>query len=445
MTTAEHPEDRFFRTAFLKSLTANIDALAKVKSEVLATPRVITVGGEWGSGKTWIASELEKRLRAEEGRRIVSIDVFRYDHHDDPFSVIASSIYSELKPSEPQKKKFFKAAGAVMKSAAPIAMKAALSVGMKAIGITDEAKDEIAKQVTDASSEAAGKLSEKAIESLFDSYAKTQEAQETFIETLGELTASLAKPLVVLVDELDRCRPSFTLELLERVKHIFSADNIVFVLFCNPASIHESIRHTYGQGTDAERYLSKFVALDLPLLLPEINRPSELFDQFINALTEQFVTASVSYDFRSGLRIAARILQPTLRDLQKAIQVWAQTECYKTDQWTELTAYLLLLKVISPSRFQALRAQDQQAASRELSLFTAAGAASDPSSLSMLHATIWFIAERERLSPLLRTQIGAGQNVQMSPWDQAILHESDRGRMVPILLNHAARLTQPMA
>ena len=60
----------------------------------------------------------------------------------------------------------------------------------------------------------------------------------------------------------------FALEVLERIKHLFSAENVVFVLFWNSESIHESIRHTYGRNTQAESYLAKFVSLTIPLNLP---------------------------------------------------------------------------------------------------------------------------------------------------------------------------------
>ena len=39
--------------------------------------------------------------------------------------------------------------------------------------------------------------------------------------------------LVVFVDELDRCRPAFTMEMLERIKHYFDDDRIIFVVAIN--------------------------------------------------------------------------------------------------------------------------------------------------------------------------------------------------------------------
>lgn len=100
--------------------------------------------------------------------------------------------------------------------------------------------------------ESASTASEKAVEKLLDVYANTQVAQNEFVKTLSSLTKDLPKPFVVIIDELDRCRPSFALEFLERIKHLFAAENVVFVLFWNANSICESVRHSYGQGTNAE-------------------------------------------------------------------------------------------------------------------------------------------------------------------------------------------------
>jgi hypothetical protein len=52
-------------------------------------------------------------------------------------------------------------------------------------------------------------------------------------KALGDLARSFVKPreadreeralpLIFIIDELDRCRPTFALELLEKIKHIFA-------------------------------------------------------------------------------------------------------------------------------------------------------------------------------------------------------------------------------
>ena len=74
--------------------------------------------------------------------------------------------------------------------------------------------------------------------------------------------------MVFFVDELDRCRPTYAVELLERIKHLFEVDNIVFVLALSTGQLESSIRSLYGDGLDAPGYLRRFIDLEYPLREP---------------------------------------------------------------------------------------------------------------------------------------------------------------------------------
>ena len=75
--------------------------------------------------------------------------------------------------------------------------------------------------------------------------------------------------LVVMIDELDRCRPSFAVELLELVKHLFSVENVVFVIAINRTELAHSIQALYGVKFDALGYLGRFFDVDLKLPNPD--------------------------------------------------------------------------------------------------------------------------------------------------------------------------------
>ena len=75
--------------------------------------------------------------------------------------------------------------------------------------------------------------------------------------------------LVVFVDELDRCKPSYAVQLLERVKHYFSVDSVTFVFSVNLNELQHTIKHHYGNDIDACRYLDRF--FDLRISLPPAN------------------------------------------------------------------------------------------------------------------------------------------------------------------------------
>ena len=79
------------------------------------------------------------------------------------------------------------------------------------------------------------------------------------------------------MDELDRCRPDYAIELLEGIKHLFGVPGVYFVVATNTIQLGESIRAVYGNGFDGQRYLKRF--FDLQFSLPE---PSN--EEFLRAL-----------------------------------------------------------------------------------------------------------------------------------------------------------------
>jgi hypothetical protein len=81
-----------------------------------------------------------------------------------------------------------------------------------------------------------------------------------------------SKPIVFVIDELDRCRPPFAVELLEKIKHLFSVDGLIFVLAIDRQQLSEAVRCLYGQGLDADNYLRRFIDLEYRLPAPKIEQ-----------------------------------------------------------------------------------------------------------------------------------------------------------------------------
>ncbi|WP_283673068.1 KAP family P-loop NTPase fold protein [Butyricicoccus sp. Marseille-Q5471] len=73
------------------------------------------------------------------------------------------------------------------------------------------------------------------------------------IKELGDSTK-----LIVIVDELDRCKPLFAIQTLEIVKHFLDIKDIVFVFAVDLSQLSQSIKAIYGSGLDATGYLCKF-------------------------------------------------------------------------------------------------------------------------------------------------------------------------------------------
>jgi len=79
--------------------------------------------------------------------------------------------------------------------------------------------------------------------------------------------------LVIIVDELDRCRPDYSIKLLETVKHLFDIPNIAFILSIDKRQLCSAVKGFYGSDEiNAEEYLKKFIDFEVSLPEPNIKK-----------------------------------------------------------------------------------------------------------------------------------------------------------------------------
>lgn len=83
------------------------------------------------------------------------------------------------------------------------------------------------------------------------------------LEILVECIPSHNNKVFILIDELDRCRPSYAIEMLETIKHFFELKNYVFVVATDTEQLSHSVKAVYGDFFDGKEYLSRF-SQDLP-------------------------------------------------------------------------------------------------------------------------------------------------------------------------------------
>ncbi|WP_188347969.1 KAP family P-loop NTPase fold protein [Lactococcus paracarnosus] len=93
--------------------------------------------------------------------------------------------------------------------------------------------------------------------------------KEAVNNLLQELSNITGKRILIIVDELDRCKPSYAVELLEVVKHFFTHDDVVFLFGTNKSELEHTIRSLYGQGFNGYKYLNRF--FDFEFSLPSID------------------------------------------------------------------------------------------------------------------------------------------------------------------------------
>ena len=160
----------------------------------------------------------------------------------------------------------------VLISLAAILPVIAAKAGLHWIGLggAGEALQEVYKDGKDVydsvSDEITGKLKEH-IEKKIENHHLEKETIQDFKKELNQLADKLEKPLVFIIDELDRCRPDFAIRLIERIKHFFDIPKIVFVLVMNKPQLLQSVKSFYGYDSEMNGdYLEKFV--DFTVHLP---------------------------------------------------------------------------------------------------------------------------------------------------------------------------------
>lgn len=224
-------------------------------------PFVLALDSPWGTGKTTVVRMLRRSLEID-GFQCVYFNAWKDDYVTDPLVPIVSAI-DELKALDDSANESFRSSMAVVKKAVgPIAkraLKAAIKMGTMGVLDVDEAIEEA---TADAASEAASDL--------IDAFQKEKASLEQFRDALEKAVGKLSendppRPLIFFIDELDRCRPSYAIELLERVKHIFDVPNMVFVLSIDKKQLEAITAAVYGERIDAPEYLRRFIDLEYAL------------------------------------------------------------------------------------------------------------------------------------------------------------------------------------
>jgi Cdc6-like AAA superfamily ATPase len=264
---------------------------------------VLNLKGSWGSGKTFFLRRFAQQLR-ESQKLVVEIDAWKANPDVDPLVTIVAEIKLNIDKHFPSGgtvanafQKLRNSGGAAAKAFAKASITHILK---KAVGSGFE---DALKELNNSGSNNTGQPSPEeptnrqnmvssatnaSVDAAFDSLAtstyfeklldetNTQKvAIERFCRSVEELTESIrnssenfAAPMYIIIDELDRCRPLFAIETLERVNHLFDSKGVVFIIGTDSDELAHSIKAVYGSEFSAERYLNRFFGLTYHLTTP---------------------------------------------------------------------------------------------------------------------------------------------------------------------------------
>ena len=264
----EVPEDNPFQHDSLDR-KASVEILARLIDSVDG-PCVFGIDADWGNGKTTFLRMLHRHL-ASGSVPVVHFNAWESDYVSDPFTAIATELTdglaakadeSDAKTKEKIDAGFKQATKAVIKARWPAILRSLLAE----VPVAGKALEEIVDGFADSL--------------VNDRISAYREARKSVAEFTGELekmaqvvSGCREHPLlVVMIDELDRCRPTYAVELLEVAKHLFSVNGVVFVIAVNRTELAHSVQALYGSAFDAKGYLGRFFDVDFHLPAPDRSR-----------------------------------------------------------------------------------------------------------------------------------------------------------------------------
>ncbi|MGF1649318.1 MAG: P-loop NTPase fold protein, partial [Hyphomicrobiaceae bacterium] len=250
------------RESVSKSLSALLDRIED--------PLVIALDGPWGSGKSYFLKRWVGAHREQNNGKALTLyfDAFANDYLSDPMVALLSALTDRIPAEDACKLK-------QLKTTASKFVKPLARIGLSMITFGAKATlDELGGALVEASHSEARNL----VDDFWSHEEGRQKAMQDFRVALTELiegsNPNHPTPLVIVIDELDRCRPDYALEILEVVKHFFAVPMVHFVLGVNLASLENSVKARYGPEADATAYLQKFISLTFTLPDEVVNRAS---------------------------------------------------------------------------------------------------------------------------------------------------------------------------
>jgi hypothetical protein len=314
----------------------------------ISGPLVMSINGGWGTGKTVFLKMWNQSLQ-NAGFTTIYFSAWEDDYCNDALIALIGQIWNSLKDSD--WKEILKT---VRRCVAPVIRGSALNAIRKCSGGLIEITEKQLKSI-----------SKKAVDEYLVTGEKLKDLKKQ-LETLAFKVLEKGKPLVIIIDELDRCRPTFAIELLEKVKHLFNIPGILFILGIDREQLGHSIKCVYGEGMDVAGYLRRFI--DMEFILPEVNAEvfcSHLFEQLGHNqyLRKRLQTDDgVIFDRRNFHLIFVKLcacFKLSLRDIEHCSRILVLAYSNTQDNhfiYPPLLSVLVILKVVKSKLYHAYAA-----------------------------------------------------------------------------------------
>ena len=337
---------------------------------------VLNLNAKWGAGKTYFINRWIDSIKGE--YPVVYIDAWKQDYSDDPMLTVISSITNELQeylpPGNDEVIKLSRKATRFFKSAAPLLakglIKKATGLNIDDVSIDDELEPELTdsedtpkKDSYNMTAEVSGNLAKCLVDD-HNEKLKTVEHLRTGLQSLVDAIPR-QKPAFIFIDELDRCRPSYAVEMLEVIKHFFETPNVVFVVATDTEQLQHAVKAVYGHEFDAQTYLGRFFRRRYSL--SELSR-KDFVDRYVTSPMndvkwgQNIPRSSTNGDIVALISNVADMFKLSLRETEQLADKYLAVLQYTNKSFN---SYLLLILFVLRDKYNDVYYQWVEAARNE--------------------------------------------------------------------------------
>ena len=294
----EEKIDVLARDEFIGKLTSLVKIISDNKQGCC-----FALNGFWGSGKTFVLEKFEKEIKEVQSEEtgdnryfVFHYDCWKYDYYEEPIIAIIAAMLDvadrELNiftvgQRDTAKKAAWEITKKILKTIVNELCKS--KVGIELVEIVTNTVEEQATE------------DNKSFDSLYGFKHALEETRKG-IQKIAD-----RKTVLIIVDELDRCLPEYTIKVLERLHHIFmELSNVIVIVSMDKMQIEHSIKEIYGD-IDVDTYLRKFISFKVNLdngkagqYIKKYRTYTSMFELFSS---EEQVIEKFFSDIMSGLDI----------------------------------------------------------------------------------------------------------------------------------------------
>lgn len=246
--------DLFNRKTFTKNITEIVFPKGSKNGKVIA------IDSSWGTGKTQLINMWKNELdgnRFNQSKNLykaIYFDAWRNDDWSEPLTPLIHHLDTQENMSMEVKRTLLELSTTMAKGIG----RELATVGVNLLADALKISKETRKGIKRAHRSISKANRDSRLLDISDEYEKYQKNKSNMVKFLATYQNSHDKTIVFFIDELDRCRPSFAVQLLEVMKHFFSLENFIFVISCDLIQLSHTIKVIYGDGFDSLGYLDRF-------------------------------------------------------------------------------------------------------------------------------------------------------------------------------------------